>query len=147
MKKKLSRYLLLFSTFLIITTFTTGCSTNTKSDNVGPIINPITVNISIDYPKKSKLNDIENIPFTCEEDSTIIDVIQLYCNVNEIPVAIETTFGNILAINNITSGYYDNKRQWIFFINDTPIDKDNLNKSIVKDGDNINCSFITKKRG
>lgn len=141
MKNNFFRFGFLLLLVLSITFSLASCKEKSNK-NSGPIVNPITVNFSIDYPNKSKLDDIEFTPFTCEEDSTLIDITQLYCNVNDIPVGIETTFGDIIAINNIISGHYDKEREWICLINGEVVDS-SLYDVHPEDGDNIQWFFKT----
>lgn len=97
-------------------------------------VHPINITISIDYPEKSELEDVEEAAFKIEEESTVLEAIQLYCNVNELPVTVETTDASIQGINGVENGEYSAKRYWQYKINgelcDTP-----ENEKKLEDGD------------
>jgi len=100
---------MLISVFLV-----TGCGEQPEQTE---IVNPINITISIDYPKKSNLDDITDITFKIEEDSSVLEAIQLFCNVNEMPVNVETTVGTIVGINDLNNGDIYSKRIWQFKVN------------------------------
>ena len=137
MKKKILTNLILcllvFSSIFVVT----GCG---KEKEETPIVHPIQITISIDYPAKSEIEDVEAADFKIEEDSTVLDAIQLYCNVNELPVIVETTDASIQGINGVSNGDYSAARHWQFKINgelcETP-----ENEKILKDGDTVEWIF------
>lgn len=92
----------------------TGCG---KKDEPLEIINPITITISIDYPKKSEIPDVENTDFKIEENSSVLEAIQLYCNVNDMPINVETTDGTIVGINGLNNGDFHPNRIWQYKVN------------------------------
>ena len=94
--------------------FMTGCGNEPEETE---IINPITITISIDYPKKSNLDDVIEVPFKIEENSSVLEAIQLFCNVNEMPVNIETTDGTVVGINDLNNGDLNTRRTWQYKIN------------------------------
>lgn len=137
MKKKILTNLiicmLVFSSIFVVT----GCG---KEKEETPIVHPIKITISINYPQKSEIEDVEEVNFKIEEDSTVLDAIQLYCNVNELPVTVETTDESIQGINGVTNGDYGSKRHWQYKVNgklcETP-----ENEKILKDGDTLEWFF------
>ena len=66
--------------------------------------------------------------------------IQLYCNVNELPVTVETTDASIQGINGVTNGDYAAKRHWQYKINGE-LCKTPENEKILKDGDTLEWVF------
>lgn len=137
MKKKILTNLiicmLVFSSIFVVT----SCG---KEKEETPIVHPIKITLSINYPAKSEIEDVEEVNFKIEEDSTVLDAIQLYCNVNELPVTVETTDASIQGINGVTNGDYSAKRHWQYKINgelcETP-----ENEKILKDGDTLEWVF------
>lgn len=113
--------------------FMTGCGNEPEEME---IINPITITISIDYPKKSNLDDVNEIPFKIEEDSSVLEAIQLFCNVNEMPVNIETTDGTVVGINDLNNGDIYARRTWQYKINGTSSDLP-AGETILQAGDHL----------
>lgn len=132
MKKKiLTNFIvcmLVFSSIFVVT----SCG---KEKEETPV-HPIQITISIDYPEKAELEDVEEASFKIEEDSTVLDAIQLYCNVNELPVTVETTDASIQGINGVENGEYTAKRHWQYKINGK-LCKTPENEKILKDGDTV----------
>ena len=114
MKKKVLTNLIICMLVCSSIFVVTGCG---KDKEETPIVHPIKITISIDYPAKSGLDDVEEVDFKIEEDSTVLDAIQLYCNVNELPVTVETTDASIQGINGVDNGDYSAKRHWQYKIN------------------------------
>ena len=71
----------------------------------------------IDYPKKSEIPDVENTDFKIEENSSVLEAIQLYCNVNDMPINVETTDGTIVGINGLNNGDFHPNRIWQYKVN------------------------------
>lgn len=105
-----------------------------KKDETPEIINPITITISIDYPKKSELPDVETTAFKIEEDSSVLEAIQIYCNINDMPVNVETTDGTIVGINNLNNGDFHPNRIWQYKVNGQ-LCADPAGDYILQDGD------------
>ena len=105
-----------------------------------PIVNPINVTISIDYPKKADLEDVKDADFKVEEGASVLDAIQLYCNVNELPINVETTSSSIIGINDVNNGDY-NSKTWQYKINGELCDTD-VSEKILKDGDSIQWVYM-----
>ena len=112
----------------------TSCGENENEEQ--PIINPIEITISIDYPDKAEIEDVEEEPFKIEEDSTVLDAIQLYCNVNDIPLNIETTDGSVDGINDVNNYILYENRAWKYKINDE-LQESPANTQVLKDGDSL----------
>ncbi|MFQ9891817.1 MAG: DUF4430 domain-containing protein [Emergencia sp.] len=111
-----------------------GCGKDEEAD--APIISPIEITLSIDYPDKASWEDVKDVTFKLEEDSSVLEAIQLYCNVNEMPMLVETTGKTLYGINGINNGDIDSDRSWKFYVNGkTP--RKSESKIILEDGDTL----------
>ena len=137
MKKKVLANLIICMLVLSSIFTATGCG---KDQEETPIVHPINITISIDYPTKSGIEDVKEADFKIEENSTVLDAIQLYCNVNELPVTVETTDASIQGINGVSNGDFSSERHWQYKINgklsETP-----ENEKILNDGDTLEWVF------
>lgn len=128
-------------TGMILTAFLCGamlmvsaCGENEEAN--APIVSPIEISISIDYPDKASWDDVKDVPFKLEEDSSALEAIQLYCNVNEMPMLVETTGKTLYGINGVNNGDIDSERSWKFSLNGkTP--RKGESKVSLKDGDSL----------
>ena len=68
-----------------------------------PIEDPIEVTISIDFPDGAEAEDITEEAFLVEDGTTVLDALQIYCNVNDIPVNVETTAAAVYGINGVNN--------------------------------------------
>ena len=68
-----------------------------------PIEDPIEVTISIDFPDGAEAKDITEEAFLVEDGTTVLDALQIYCNVNDIPVNVETTAAAVYGINGVNN--------------------------------------------
>lgn len=125
---------------LLSLTMVTSCGENNKEEQ--PIINPIEITISIDYPDKAEIEDIKEETFKIEEDSTVLDAIQLYCNVNNIPLNVETTDGLVDGISDVNNYILYKNSSWKYKINDELIESP-ANTQILVDGDSL--QWVYKK--
>ena len=137
MKKKILTNLIICMLLISSIFLITGCG---KEKEETPIVHPIRITLSIDYPAKAGIEDVEEADFKIEEDSTVLDAIQLYCNVHELPVTVETTDASIQGINGVTNGDYAAKRHWQYKINGE-LCKTPENEKILKDGDTLEWVF------
>ena len=110
---------------------TTSCE---NKGDTAEIIHPITSTISIDYPKKSELPDIETTAFKIEENSSVLEAIQIYCNVNDMSVNVETTDGTIVGINDLNNGDFHPNRIWQYKVNGQ-LCADSAGDYVLQDGD------------
>ncbi len=117
-----------------------GCQEQKKEEK--PVINPVDITISIDYPERSELTDLKEIPFTIEENSSVLEALQLYCNVNEMPVTIETTYGTVVGINDLYNGDIFTSRSWQFKVNGQLSEKP-AGEVILENGDSL--EWVYKK--
>lgn len=131
MKKKLVVKLILCIIILASVTVLASCG-DTETD--GPIIEPIEISLSIDYPEPQtgssvgesgketstpKIDDVKDVSFKIEEGVTVFDAIQLYCSANDIPITVETTALSVEGINTIVNGSVEGqeKGSWKYKIN------------------------------
>ncbi len=141
MKNKI-RYGLLFC-FLVVAMLLvfTGCGNSDDAEN--PEIKSIDITLSIEYPEKSKIIDITEVPFRIEEETSVLQMIELYGNVNTISVLVDTTHGTLEGISGIINGVYQNNHTWKFKINGKNTSTA-VSDCILKDGDSIQFLYIKK---
>lgn len=131
---------LIISSLILVMSFT-FFSCNEKDKTSGKIVHPINVTMSIDFPNKSKIPDVIEAHFAIEEGASVLDMIQLYCTVNNMPLTVETTSTYIQGIDGVMEGDYG-KREWQFKINDVLCDADE-SEQIVENNDHV--SWVFKK--
>ena len=140
MKKNILRKITISFLVLLISLTAFACG-NKKTSNE-TVVNPINVTMDIYYPQKAKMDNIKNISFAIEEDSSVLDIIQIYCNINNIPVSIETTSSYVQGINGVMEGdKYGDNHIWAFTINDKTV-KNGAADQILKDGDHVTWKYI-----
>ncbi|MCI7326220.1 MAG: DUF4430 domain-containing protein, partial [Clostridiales bacterium] len=121
----------------------TGCRDKSSSSAEESVVNPINLLISIDYPGKANKPDLENFKFKAEEDSSVLEATELYCNISEIQLLVDTTNNEVQGINGINNGELKKKYVWKYKINGKEV-SDNPQDYDLKDGDNI-IWYYTKK--
>ncbi len=132
MRNKRSAYLALCAVLLVFLFAAGGCGNEQKEET--KIVNPIEITISIDYPDKSELEDIVEVPFKIEEGSTVLDAMQLYCNVNEMALTVETTGASVQGISGVENGDFFAQRTWQYQINGQ-LCSENESEKVLADGD------------
>jgi hypothetical protein len=100
MKKNTIKKVLALSAILALAAAAAGCSEKKVQE---PIEDPIEVTISIDFPDGAEAEDITEEAFLVEDGTTVLDALQIYCNVNDIPVNVETTAAAVYGINGINN--------------------------------------------
>lgn len=115
MKKKILTSFVLLALTAGCIVFGSGCGKQTEEAT--PVINPIEITVSIDFPKKANIEDITAEPFKIEENSTVLEAIQLYCNVADMPITVETTDGSVQGIGGVENGDYFAGRTWQYKLN------------------------------
>jgi hypothetical protein len=121
------------------TALVTGCGKKTESD----VVNPIQITINIEYPSKAKLNKLENIQFKVEKKSTVMEAMQLFCNVNEIPLKVDTTNNVIEGISDVENGDYNSKAVWKYKINGEACST-NVASKVLKASDSLTWYYEKK---
>ncbi len=140
MKKNTFTRLILCVTALLLALSVAACGEKQKDDEA-PTVNSIDITISIDYPESAEMDDVTQDSFAIEEDSSVLEAIQLYCNVNEMPVTIETTGGTVVGINDLLNGDIFAARTWQFKVNGE-LCTDPAGDVTLKDGDNLEWVYI-----
>ncbi|MDY2991445.1 DUF4430 domain-containing protein [Hornefia butyriciproducens] len=142
MKKKFS-IIFICALALGLAVCVTGCRDKSSSSAEESVVNPINLLISIDYPGKANKPDLENFKFKAEEDSSVLEATELYCNISEIQLLVDTTNNEVQGINGINNGELKKKYVWKYKINGKEV-SDNPQDYDLKDGDNI-IWYYTKK--
>lgn len=114
---------------------TAGCGEKTESGKEPPV-KTVEITLSIDYPKSAEMEDVKAVPFKIEEGSSALETIELYCNVNEMPVAVEITGGTVIGINDLLNGDVFANRTWKYMVNGELMEK-SARKVILEDGDSL----------
>lgn len=138
MKNKLMT-LLLICILTVGAVSVTACGKNTNTSTTKSI--QITVNI--EYPSQSKLNKLENIQFQVEKGSTVMEAMQLFGNVNELPLKVDTTSNIVVGISNVENGNYNKKYAWKYKINNKACDT-NVATKVLKSGDSLTWYYGKK---
>ena len=112
-RTKLKMVLCLLTLFLLC--FASGCSD--KDQNEEPAVESVDITLSIDYPKSSNRTDIREVPFKLEENTTVLQLIEVYGNVNNLPVLVDTTHATLEGINGVQNGILWKNGTWKFKIN------------------------------
>lgn len=124
---------------LILSLFTlTGCG---SEDESVPDVKSFDISFSVNYPVKAELDDIENDTFKIEEKSTVLDVTEIYCSVNDIPLTIETTNGYVHGIDDVYNGDFYRNRQWRYKINGK-LRADPPGEKYLEEGDTLEWVFM-----
>lgn len=140
MKKRLTTGLLLCLFAAAMVCFAAGCGQEEKPD---PVVHPITITISVDYPKSAEPEDITEEEFTIEEGSTVLEALQLYCYVNDMPLIVETTGGTVLGINGVEN-HGEKGRGWRYELNGS-LCAVSENEQRLADGDQIKWMYQKEK--
>ena len=115
MKRRIPAGFLLCALTLSCMVFASGCGR--QAEEAAPVVNPIEITVSIDFPKKADLDDISGEKFKLEEGATVLDALQLYCNVADMPVTVETTDGSVQGIGGVENGDFFALRTWQYKLN------------------------------
>ena len=133
MKKFFNKRLLAILMAMVMCFVLASCSDDKDKTEA---VDTVGITISIDYPVKSELEDIEEEVFKIEEGASVLDATQLYCNVNDIHITVETTDQYIQGINNVENNQYGKDRHWQYKINGSLCSKPE-NLQTVSDGDSV----------
>lgn len=117
------------------------CGCGSDKDET-PSVDSIDLSISIDYPAKAKKPDLKTLPFRAEEDSSVLQVVELFGNVNEISVLVDTTYSTLEGIDGVINDVTLKTGAWQYKINGEPSDNP-IQDVILKDGDHV--EFIYSK--
>lgn len=141
MKKRI-RYGLLLCILLVSMLFVfSGCGNNAEED--APEVKSIDITLSIEFPQKSKIIDIKGVPFRVEEETSVLQMIELYGNVNNISVLVDTTHGTLEGISGIINEVYQDNHTWKFKINGKNTSTA-VSDCVLEDEDSIEFIYIKK---
>lgn len=140
MKKGLRFNLILCILLLCLACFVAACSNNEEEV---PDIASIDISLTINYPEKSKAVDIKNVSFKIEEETTVLQAIQLYGNVNNISVLVDTTHSTLEGINGIINGVDTKNNVWKFKLNGKYVSASESEK-LLEDGDSLEFLYVKR---
>ena len=144
MKRKVLSLLLVCALAVSMSAIISGCGkSSSSSSSSANISEPIKIAISIDYPSKSKKADLENIEYKVEKKSHVLDATELFCNVNDISLLVDTTKNKVEGISGVNNGDYNSKYVWKYKVNGELCTDDPLEKAI-KEGDTIEWIYAKK---
>ena len=107
-----------------------------------PAVESVDITLSIDFPKKSNIIDINDISFRIEEDTTVLQAIQLYGNVNNISILVDTTHASLEGIHRVQNDVFTAGAEWRFKVNGKYVSKEESEYTL-KSGDHV--EFIYAK--
>ena len=141
MKKFLSLLCVLILSFALF-----SCSEKKSESDPADIANPISITISFsdsenDQVESEGFEPIENMEFTVEEGTSVLDATQLYCVANELEINIDPAEGYIKGMLGLNQGDLAETTGWIYTINGESI-MVGANEQILKDGDKISWEFV-----
>lgn len=139
MKRSAISLMLIFVLIIGTAAVISGCGKKKEAK----IANPISVTVNISYPSKAKLDNVKKVQFKVEKKSTVMQAMQIFCNVNNIPLNVDTTNNTIEGINDVNNGDYNKKYVWKYKINGD-LCRTNVADKVLRAGDTITW-FYTKK--
>lgn len=136
--KKITKNLILTLLAFSMIFAVTGCG---NTEDVTPAVKSMDITLSINYPAKAEIPDIYQETFKVEEHATVLDALEIYCNVNDIPLTVELTSGSVHGIDDIYNGDFYRSRHWRYKINGK-LCADPENEKILKNGDSVEWVFV-----
>ena len=132
MKNKIGKKYFLCLLTLLVVFFLWGCSSQEQEEV--PAVDSIEVTISIDYPGKSA--DLKDQPFRLEEETSVLQAVELYGNVNDISILVDTTNATLEGIHGVINHVTYKTCEWQYAVNGKLKTKA-INKYILEDGDHL----------
>lgn len=113
------------------------------SETTQEIENPIEISMTINYPEDAKRANVistQKVDFNVEKNSTVGDAIQLYCNVENLPLDIDTTNNCVTSIDDVEN---DDATfmEWRFTLNGKEMEPNALD-TVLHDGDEIKWNYV-----
>ena len=136
MKKKITKVHFFFLLTLLLILSLCGCSSQEQQET--PTVDPIEITISIDYPGKAA--DLKDQPFRVEEESSVLEVVELYGNVNGVSVLIDTTNSTLEGIHDVINNVTYKTCAWQYSVNGKMKTKE-IDKFILEDGDQLELVY------
>ena len=116
-----------------------GCSEDAGEET--PVVDPIQITITIDYPAKAKIPDIRDEAFRVEEDSSVLEIIELYGSVNEVSVLVDTTNSTLEGIHGVINHVFGKNYEWKYKVNGE-FTKKSIDDYIAEDGDLLEFVYV-----
>lgn len=110
-----------------------------KQEEPKEVEHPISITLTVKFPKEAKRKgtfEITQAKFNVENDSNVNEALQLYCNVEDISVSVDTTNGTVDAIDHIANGDLGENAAWHFMLNGKKMDKKS-SETTLRDGDSV----------
>lgn len=139
MKNKILKRSIAVVLSLLLVFAVTACGGNPSDD--GSDVNTINVTLSITYPKDAKKDNVKEFAMNVEENATVLQILESYCNQENIPVDVEssgTTY--VTSINGIKA---KGSSGWVYEVNDDASITKAVDEYKVKDGDKVVWKFVT----
>ena len=141
MKAKYGMRMLVCLAVLTAALFCMSCSSD-ETDT--PAVESVNISISIDYPEKAKLPDLKTLPFRIEEETSVLQAIELYGSVNNTSDLVETTYSTLEGIDGVVNGITLKSGEWKYQINGKELTKP-MGDVILKDGDHLEFIYTKVK--
>lgn len=134
MKKKL-----LLAVFALVLVFATACGNNEAEDATSETM--ISVFIDIDFPDDSNVADVEEAALDVPENSTVLDVLNIYADKNNMEVAMDESSKSayVVSIGGIAA---TKTAGWIYEVNDEAV-MEPADAYKIKENDEISWDFET----
>lgn len=139
MKRRISLILAVMAVLSAVTLLA-GCG-ETGEKGKEPPVETIEIMISVDYPESAEMEDVKSVPFKIEEGSSVLETIELYCNVNDMPIAVEITGGTVIGINDLLNGDIFANRTWKYKVNGS-LKEESARKVVLEEGDSLEWVYI-----
>lgn len=139
MKKGIRFHVVLCVLLVSVLFLCSGCSS--QEEEATPNVETINITLSIDYPNQSNRTDIKEVAFKLEEDTTVLQLIELYGNVNNLSILVDTTHSTLEGINGVNNGAYWKKGEWKFTINEKFTSKPEGEKTL-ENGDFVQFIYV-----
>ena len=117
-----------------------GCADPSSTGDDASAVEPIDLSVSIDYPAKAKKPDLKTLPFRAEEDCSVLQVVELFGNVNDISILVDTTYSTLEGVDGVINGVTLKTGEWQYQINGETMDKP-ISEVILKDGDHLELVY------
>lgn len=140
--KKTTRKILLCVLIVLAALFCISCGSNSEGET--PSVESVDISISIDFPTKAKLPDLRTLPFRVEEETTVLQAVELYGTVNNISIWVDTTTSSLEAIDGVINGMTSKKGEWQYRINGEETGKP-ISEAVLKNGDHVELIYTNTK--
>ena len=140
--KKTYRKLVLCMLIVMAALFCISCGNSSEDETTS--VESVDINISIDFPEKAKLPDLRTLPFRVEEETTVLQAVELYGTVNNISILVDTTASSLEGIDGVINGITLKKGEWQYKVNGKETSK-SISEAVLKNGDHLELIYTNKK--